>query len=123
MLTETIKKSVINTHDFTYCTFPQAIARDLEIEDDNGNKMPAMKVFSACISYLRQHMTDACNSRHVDIEDDEIQWVLTVPAIWTDGAKQFMREAAIRVLYLCVLLIYCCVFKIKIHVKVYSFIS
>ena len=86
-----------------------------------------MKVFSACISYLRQHMTDACNSRHVDIEDDEIQWVLTVPAIWTDGAKQFMREAAIRVLYLCVLqrfrVIYCCVFKIKIHVKVYSFIS
>ena len=97
------KKFVINTHDFSYCTFIQAIARDLEIEDDNGNKMPAMKVFSACISYLRQHMTDACNSRHVDIEDDEIQWVLTVPAIWTDGAKQFMREAAIRVVYLCIL--------------------
>ena len=81
-----------------------------------------MKVFSACISYLRQHMTDACNSRHVDIEDDEIQWVLTVPAIWTDGAKQFMREAAIRVLlYLCILqrfhAIYCLVLKIKIHLK------
>ena len=70
-------------------TFIQAIARDLEIEDNNGNKMPAMKVFSACISYLRQHITDACNSRYVDIEDDEIQWVLTVPAIWTDGARQF----------------------------------
>jgi hypothetical protein len=25
------------------------------------------------------------------IHNDEIQWILTVPAIWTDTAKQFMR--------------------------------
>jgi molecular chaperone DnaK (HSP70) len=73
------------------------VPRDLEIEDDKGNRLPAMKVFSACIRYLRQHMMEACNSRRVDIEEDEMQWVLTVPAIWTDSAKQFMREAATRV--------------------------
>lgn len=28
---------------------------------------------------------------------DDILWVLTVPAIWSDQAKQFMREAAIQV--------------------------
>lgn len=28
---------------------------------------------------------------------DDIQWVLTVPAIWTPGAKQFMRKAATKV--------------------------
>ena len=28
---------------------------------------------------------------------DDIQWVLTVPAIWTPRAKQFMREAAYEV--------------------------
>jgi len=27
-------------------------------------------------------------------QPDEIHWVLTVPAIWNDAAKQFMREAA-----------------------------
>ena len=27
----------------------------------------------------------------------DIQWVLTVPAIWTPRAKQFMREAAYEV--------------------------
>ena len=27
----------------------------------------------------------------------DIQWVLTVPAIWTPAAKQFMREAAYKV--------------------------
>jgi hypothetical protein len=30
---------------------------------------------------------------------DEIQWVLTVPAIWSDPAKQFMRVSAEQVLY------------------------
>ena len=28
----------------------------------------------------------------------KIRWVLTVPAIWSDGAKQFMRESAYKVL-------------------------
>jgi hypothetical protein len=28
---------------------------------------------------------------------DDIRWVLTVPAISNDGAKQFMREAAEKV--------------------------
>lgn len=27
----------------------------------------------------------------------DFQWVLTVPAIWTAAAKQFMREAAYKV--------------------------
>ena len=28
---------------------------------------------------------------------EDIQWVLTVPAIWTPKAKQFMRNAAYEV--------------------------
>ena len=31
------------------------------------------------------------------IKPSEINWVLTVPAIWSDAAKQFMREAAVEV--------------------------
>ena len=30
-------------------------------------------------------------------KEGDIQWVLTVPAIWTPKAKQFMREAAYEV--------------------------
>ena len=29
---------------------------------------------------------------------EDFQWVLTVPAIWTAAAKQFMREAAYQVI-------------------------
>jgi hypothetical protein len=33
----------------------------------------------------------------IDIRDDEIKWVLTVPAIWSDQAKDFMRKSAEKV--------------------------
>lgn len=56
--------------------------------------MLALKVFAASIGYLRKHMVDAYGSRTFGIDDIDIKWVLTVPAIWDDAAKQFMREAA-----------------------------
>ena len=31
------------------------------------------------------------------MQDENIEWVLTVPAIWDDPAKQFMRKAAEKV--------------------------
>ena len=67
------------------------------IEDDKGKKMEAMKVFSAAIGYLKEHLHSTCKRQLTDIEDSDITWVLTVPAIWTDPSKQFMREAAEKV--------------------------
>ena len=33
------------------------------------------------------------------IKDDEVHWMLTVPAIWSEAAKQFMRKAAQKVTF------------------------
>jgi hypothetical protein len=61
--------------------------------------MNAMKVFSESIKYLKDHFEENIESvKHV-VETD-IHWVLTVPAIWKDNAKQFMREAAQQVFFL-----------------------
>ncbi|KAK3100215.1 hypothetical protein FSP39_016447 [Pinctada imbricata] len=68
--------------------------RDSVLCADNGEEMNALVVFSAVIRYLKGHMKKECDKRMSDILDSEIKWVLTVPAIWTDSAKQFMREAA-----------------------------
>ena len=38
-----------------------------------------------------------CNDRLSGLAEDDIHWVLTVPAIWNEPAKQFMREAAVDV--------------------------
>ncbi|KAK3577080.1 hypothetical protein CHS0354_037109 [Potamilus streckersoni] len=74
----------------------QTLSRDMIIKDLNGKKLCALDVFSAAILYLKQHLLDFLNSRekHVHVTLEDIHWVLTVPAIWNDSSKQFMREAA-----------------------------
>lgn len=59
--------------------------------------MEAMKVFSSVIGYLKKHMLNTCQNQLSDIKEFDIMWVLTVPAIWDDPSKQFMREAAEKV--------------------------
>ncbi|KAK3578319.1 hypothetical protein CHS0354_004229 [Potamilus streckersoni] len=72
--------------------------RNVDIEDETQKSLPAKTVFSLVIRYLKEDMLknskDKLSSGH--LTEDEITWVLTVPAIWTDAAKQFMREAAIE---------------------------
>ncbi|XP_069130594.1 heat shock 70 kDa protein 12B-like [Argopecten irradians] len=70
--------------------------RCFQLEDDQGAKMPAMTVFSSSIKYLKDHMMETCRNQVHNIEDSDILWVLTVPAIWSDASKQFMREAAVK---------------------------
>lgn len=43
---------------------------------------------------LQQELKDQCPSLQ---EKEAIRWVITVPAIWKQPAKQFMREAAYKV--------------------------
>ena len=62
--------------------------------------MGAIYVFSEAINYLKNHLIDTLNERNAgnDFSVSDIMWVLTVPAIWTDAAKQFMRRAAEKVI-------------------------
>lgn len=59
--------------------------------------MPAMTVFTEAIKFLKNHLENAFKEKKIDIRPKEIHWILTVPAIWNDAAKQFMREAAVEV--------------------------
>lgn len=58
--------------------------------------MSAIKVFSAAIEYLKEDMLAMCYQQHLRIGQN-IRWVITVPALWNDKAKTFMREAANKV--------------------------
>ncbi|KAL3831483.1 hypothetical protein ACJMK2_023224 [Sinanodonta woodiana] len=69
------------------------IRRDMKLKDEQGHNMPAMKVFSEAIKYLKTTLLESLRQKITDIKDTDIHWVITVPAIWDDGAKQFMREA------------------------------
>lgn len=56
--------------------------------------MRAITVFAHAIRYLKEHMLKTLDQRGAGIKARDINWVLTVPAIWDDPSKQFMREAA-----------------------------
>lgn len=71
------------------------------IEDITGKPIKAMKVFAKSIEALMQHLFDLFEERGIDIKKNEIRWVLTVPAIWSDAAKQFMRRSAELVCTIC----------------------
>lgn len=72
------------------------LSRQTLLKDDKGLEMPAMKVFTECIRYLKDQLVQTCEDRSYGLHADEIHFVITVPAIWNDTAKQFMREAAIN---------------------------
>ncbi|XP_052778299.1 heat shock 70 kDa protein 12B-like [Mya arenaria] len=73
------------------------VGRTLMLEDETGTKsLPANIVFSGAIKYLKNDLIKQSEKRISGggLTDADINWVLTVPAIWDDAAKQFMREAA-----------------------------
>lgn len=71
--------------------------QQLLIKDDNGKAMSALVVFSESLRYLKQSLLDEVKNQFINIELNEIKWVITVPAIWSDPAKAFMRRAAMKV--------------------------
>lgn len=69
-----------------------------ELTAMNGKTMEVLTVFSECIKYLKDHLLAHVNKGSVNAYSEEgIGWVLTVPAIRSDRAKQFMRKAAEKV--------------------------
>lgn len=60
-------------------------------------RMEAHKVFTSSIKFLVDTLFEKLKGAVPDILLDDIHFVLTVPAIWDDPSKQFMREAAIAV--------------------------
>lgn len=82
----------------------QRVHRKTQCVDISGRSVDAASVFTHSIWYLKKHMLEALNESHAfEITIADIDFVITVPAIWDDTAKMFMREAAIKVsnLYLC----------------------
>ncbi|MEE6462910.1 hypothetical protein FKM82_001767 [Ascaphus truei] len=83
---EKFKMKIHSTSDLTMKT---------ELEAVNGKKVQALVVFAHALRFFKEHavqeLKDQCPALN---EKEAIRWVITVPAIWKQPAKQFMREAA-----------------------------
>ncbi|XP_053383654.1 heat shock 70 kDa protein 12A-like isoform X2 [Mercenaria mercenaria] len=67
---------------------------DTKLSDAHGKELPAIEVFAVVINYLTEKIYAQIRNISSAFQEDEILWVITVPAIWSDSAKQFMRKAA-----------------------------
>ncbi|KAJ3097133.1 hypothetical protein HDU97_005135 [Phlyctochytrium planicorne] len=75
---------------------PRGINSETMLKDDlNGIKLPAVKVIGACLEQVKKAAMTQINNKDASIKEEEILWVLTVPAIWKSGAKKLMRDAAV----------------------------
>ncbi|XP_069954654.1 mucin-2-like isoform X2 [Cherax quadricarinatus] len=73
----------------------QSLNRDTLLEAANGKKVPALQIFSHALRYFRDHaLRELTDQAGVPVLEEDVRWVITVPAIWSHPAKQFMRTAA-----------------------------
>jgi len=76
----------------------QDCTKDTQIEAANGRRFPAFKVVSMTLRFFKDHaLRELSNQCGTTIDNDDVRWIITVPAIWNEQAKQFMRQAAYEV--------------------------
>lgn len=70
----------------------------MKIYDIKGHPVPAIQVFSSMFSLLKKRIESEIQFIDKWQINDNIQWVLTIPAVWTDRAELFIRTSAERVI-------------------------
>lgn len=61
----------------------------------NGKKVLALAVFAHALRFFKEHcLQELSDQSSTRIVNDDIRWVITVPAIWRQPAKQFMRQSS-----------------------------
>ncbi|KAG2464910.1 HS12B protein, partial [Polypterus senegalus] len=76
--------------------YNQKITENSMISTMDSKQLPALKVFSESLRYLKDHALKALSETVAEslVLPQDVTWVLTVPAIWDNAAKDFMRQAA-----------------------------
>lgn len=71
----------------------------MQIEDHMGKPLAALEVFSKSLEYMKEMVLKKISEECEDLVPtvERIHWIVTVPAIWDEFAKQFMRNAAEKV--------------------------
>lgn len=75
--------------------YTERIHRDMTLTAVNGSQVSAVTVFANALCYFKElFMQELYDQSSSGIVETAIRWVITVPAIWSQSAKQFMRLAA-----------------------------
>lgn len=72
------------------------------IPDDQNIMFKAIDVFAFSLKFIKDELVKDLHKTGYDIEESEIQWVITIPAILNHRSRQFIRVAAEKVLHYCI---------------------
>ena len=61
-----------------------------------------MDVIAQILCYLKRRILKVLKDFGCEVNSSDIDWVITVPAIWRARGKKMMREAGYKVSRLCV---------------------
>lgn len=67
---------------------------DKTITDELGREFSLFDIVTETIRYLNKELIEDCRKRQDKFDENDILRVLTVPAIWSDSARYFMKNAA-----------------------------
>ncbi|XP_061180515.1 heat shock 70 kDa protein 12A-like [Saccostrea echinata] len=71
------------------------LSKDTLLKASNGRLYPAMAVFALALKFFRDHaLQELSDQSGMKILNEDVRWVISVPAIWRASAKQFTRQAA-----------------------------
>lgn len=81
--------------NFKMCLYkPQKSLLGMVIRDVKGRTVKASTVFAASLEAIKIQLIDYLHQLDKNASEAEIRWVVTVPAIWPDDARAFMRNAS-----------------------------
>ncbi|XP_045187900.1 heat shock 70 kDa protein 12A-like [Mercenaria mercenaria] len=72
----------------------QDIDNETLLTAEGGEKVPAVTVFAASLICIKREVDEHLIDAYGSCLEKQKKWVITVPAIWSDGAKTLMRSAA-----------------------------
>ena len=76
----------------------QELNADTELAASNGQAVKALTIFAHSLRFFRNHaLQELADQSRTLIVDEDVRWIISVPAIWKEPAKQFMRQAAYQV--------------------------
>ena len=69
---------------------------DSNAKSVDGRELPLMRVISESLKYIAEKALEKLSEQVGKIVATKIRWVLTVPALWSEEHKHFMRRAAVE---------------------------
>ncbi|XP_058882560.1 heat shock 70 kDa protein 12A-like isoform X2 [Acipenser ruthenus] len=73
------------------------LSTETELLAANGKKVKALDIFAYALQFFKEQALKELSDQVGSVfHSSDVRWVITVPAIWKQPAKQFMRQAAYK---------------------------